>query len=170
LTATPSAGSTFAGWSGAGCSGTGMCVVTMSAAQNVTATFNAAAALKGSCTLAPKSNRVAVKTHTHSSPRTHPDTITLIAICKVGARATVTGTVTEHLAKRSRKPRTKLFRLATVHVALIAAVSKLVVMKVPASVVLALKRGTPESAAFTMTVRTTAGTIRVTATIAALQL
>ena len=36
LTATPNAGSTFAGWSGA-CSGTGTCVVTMNAAQTVTA-------------------------------------------------------------------------------------------------------------------------------------
>ena len=41
LTATPASGSTFAGWSGAGCSGTGSCQVTMSAAQSVTATFNA---------------------------------------------------------------------------------------------------------------------------------
>src|SRR4030095_5918505 len=40
LTATPAAGSTFAGWSGA-CSGTGSCTVTMSAARSVTATFNA---------------------------------------------------------------------------------------------------------------------------------
>jgi Divergent InlB B-repeat domain/NHL repeat len=40
LTATQNSGSTFAGWSGAGCSGTGQCVVTMSAAQSVTATFN----------------------------------------------------------------------------------------------------------------------------------
>ena len=39
LTATPASGSTFAGWSGAGCSGTGTCGVTMSAAKNVTATF-----------------------------------------------------------------------------------------------------------------------------------
>jgi hypothetical protein len=39
LTATPAAGSAFAGWSGA-CSGTGSCVVTMSAAESVTATFN----------------------------------------------------------------------------------------------------------------------------------
>jgi len=38
LTATPSAGSTFTGWSGA-CSGTGSCVVTMDAAKSVTATF-----------------------------------------------------------------------------------------------------------------------------------
>ncbi len=39
LTATPGAGSTFAGWSG-GCSGTGSCTVTMNAAKQVTATFN----------------------------------------------------------------------------------------------------------------------------------
>jgi YVTN family beta-propeller protein len=40
LTASASAGSSFAGWSGGGCSGTGTCQVTMSAAQSVTATFN----------------------------------------------------------------------------------------------------------------------------------
>lgn len=43
LTATPEAGSTFAGWSGA-CSGTGACSVTMSAARAVTAMFEPAAA------------------------------------------------------------------------------------------------------------------------------
>jgi hypothetical protein len=41
LTATPSGGSTFAGWTGAGCSGTGTCTVTMTAATSVTGTFNA---------------------------------------------------------------------------------------------------------------------------------
>ena len=40
LTAAANAGSAFTGWSGAGCSGTGTCVVTMSAAQAVTATFD----------------------------------------------------------------------------------------------------------------------------------
>ena len=39
LTAAPSTGSTFAGWSGAGCTGTGTCVVTVNAASTVTATF-----------------------------------------------------------------------------------------------------------------------------------
>ena len=39
LTATPTAGSVFAGWGGA-CTGTGACNVTMDAAKNVTATFN----------------------------------------------------------------------------------------------------------------------------------
>ena len=36
----PVAGSTFAGWSGAGCAGTGTCTVRMSADQTVRATFN----------------------------------------------------------------------------------------------------------------------------------
>ncbi|MFO0596379.1 MAG: DUF4215 domain-containing protein [Myxococcaceae bacterium] len=39
LTAVPGGGSMFLGWSG-GCSGTGQCIVTMSAAASVTATFN----------------------------------------------------------------------------------------------------------------------------------
>ncbi|MBK8321719.1 MAG: DUF4214 domain-containing protein [Betaproteobacteria bacterium] len=39
LTATPSASSTFAGWSGEGCSGTGTCVVTMDTVRNVQAGF-----------------------------------------------------------------------------------------------------------------------------------
>ena len=39
LTASPSSGSYFAGWSG-DCSGTGTCAVTMNANKNVTATFN----------------------------------------------------------------------------------------------------------------------------------
>lgn len=39
LTATADGPSTFTGWSGAGCTGTGTCVVTMDAAKAVTATF-----------------------------------------------------------------------------------------------------------------------------------
>ncbi len=39
LTATPDSGSMFAGWAGAGCSGTDTCVVTVDAATTVTATF-----------------------------------------------------------------------------------------------------------------------------------
>ena len=41
LSATPASGSTFAGWDGEGCSGTGACVVTMTQARTVTATFGA---------------------------------------------------------------------------------------------------------------------------------
>lgn len=41
LTATADSGSTFAGWSGGGCSGTGTCTVTVAAATSVTAQFTA---------------------------------------------------------------------------------------------------------------------------------
>jgi hypothetical protein len=40
LTATPASGSTFAGWAGAGCGGTGSCVVPMIGDRNVTANFS----------------------------------------------------------------------------------------------------------------------------------
>ncbi|HEY2848516.1 MAG TPA: hypothetical protein VGI97_01465, partial [Gemmatimonadaceae bacterium] len=39
LNATPGAGSSFIGWAGGGCSGTGACTVTMAAATTVTAVF-----------------------------------------------------------------------------------------------------------------------------------
>jgi Right handed beta helix region/Divergent InlB B-repeat domain len=42
LTATPTAGAVFAGWSGGGCSGTGICTVTPTSATTVTATFASA--------------------------------------------------------------------------------------------------------------------------------
>jgi hypothetical protein len=42
LSAAPTAGSTFSGWSGGGCSGAGACVVTMNDAQTVMADFTAA--------------------------------------------------------------------------------------------------------------------------------
>ena len=41
LTATANGGSSFAGWSGGGCSGVGTCTVTMDAVKSVTATFTA---------------------------------------------------------------------------------------------------------------------------------
>lgn len=42
LTAAPTVGSVFQGWSGGGCSGTGTCVVTLNANTEVTATFTTA--------------------------------------------------------------------------------------------------------------------------------
>lgn len=39
LSASPATGSTFTGWSGEGCSGTGICTVTLGQARSVTATF-----------------------------------------------------------------------------------------------------------------------------------
>jgi hypothetical protein len=48
LTATAASGSTFAGWSGA-CTGTGTCIVSMTTARNVTATFNTSGGTGGTC-------------------------------------------------------------------------------------------------------------------------
>ena len=45
LSAAPSAGSVFSGWTGEGCSGLGTCLVTMSAARSVKASFALAAAV-----------------------------------------------------------------------------------------------------------------------------
>ncbi|WP_156400954.1 pre-peptidase C-terminal domain-containing protein [Acidovorax sp. Root568] len=41
LTATPGAGYVFAGWSGGGCTGTGVCILTMDSYKGITATFTA---------------------------------------------------------------------------------------------------------------------------------
>ena len=48
LSAAAASGSTFAGWSGA-CSGTSTCALSMTAARNVTATFNTSGGTGGTC-------------------------------------------------------------------------------------------------------------------------
>jgi hypothetical protein len=55
LAATPDAGSTFAGWSGA-CAGTGDCQVTLDAAKTVIATFNTAGAQTQTLTVSKAGN------------------------------------------------------------------------------------------------------------------
>jgi len=47
LTALPDTGFSFSGWQGAGCSGTGICSVTMTQAETVTATFEVQSVLVG---------------------------------------------------------------------------------------------------------------------------
>ena len=64
LTATPDGNSTFTGWSGGGCSGTGICTVTMNSATRVPATFTikqfavTASASGGSSTVDPSAQNV----------------------------------------------------------------------------------------------------------------
>jgi hypothetical protein len=48
LSAAAASGSTFAGWSGA-CTGTSTCALSMTAARNVTATFNTSGGTGGTC-------------------------------------------------------------------------------------------------------------------------
>lgn len=63
LTATPAAGSVFAGWSGA-CSGTGACTVTMDAARTVTARFNVQPAQTYALTVTKDGNSTGTVTST----------------------------------------------------------------------------------------------------------
>jgi hypothetical protein len=79
LTATPGSGSTFGGWSGAGCSGTDICEVTMSADQEVTAVFTAPLpppsekqAEEGGTETAGGGESAAVSTPTAASPLAKP--------------------------------------------------------------------------------------------------
>lgn len=52
LTAAPTAGSTFTGWTGSGCTGTGTCVVTMTMARTVNAAFAPGCVTGGSASYA----------------------------------------------------------------------------------------------------------------------
>jgi uncharacterized delta-60 repeat protein len=61
LTATPSPGSVFDGWSGAGCTGTGSCQLTMSADLVVTATFDVAPPTSQLASSATKATLTALK-------------------------------------------------------------------------------------------------------------
>jgi hypothetical protein len=67
LTATPAAGSTFTGWTGAGCSGSGSCTIVVSAAQSVSATFTKKSTPKPPSVGAPRTK--IVKTIINASKR-----------------------------------------------------------------------------------------------------
>jgi hypothetical protein len=62
LTAVAAGGSTFAGWAGEGCSGTGACQVTMDAPRQVTATFNLAPGQPGYGSTPPPGSNIDVGT------------------------------------------------------------------------------------------------------------
>jgi DNA-binding beta-propeller fold protein YncE len=166
LTATPAAGSTFVGWSGA-CSGTGACNLTMTTNQAVTATFEKA---RPHCTLVPVSDKVFVPRHERKHPKTGQGTLRLTAKCDQSTEATLHGTVTELLGRKHGRRTTKSFKLATLHTSLSAGVAKVLSMKVPDAVVRALEHRERESAAFTLSATDLGGTVQVAAKIPALKL
>jgi Zn-dependent metalloprotease len=86
LSATADTGSTFTGWSGEGCSGTGTCQVTMTQARSVTATFTVA------CTPVTLLNQTITTTQTFTSC----STLTAGPAFRVGSP----GNVTFHAATR----------------------------------------------------------------------
>jgi Divergent InlB B-repeat domain len=160
LTATAAGGSTFAGWSGGGCSGTGTCVVTLNSDQTITATFATIPPPLARCTLKAVSNKVHLKKK--------PATLSLKASCDQAASGTVTGTL-KIVTKQKGKKKTKTFHLSTAHVSLTTGgTSPVVTVKLPAAAVNALKLRAKESATFTLTAKNANGTVSATATISSL--
>jgi len=93
LTAAPTGGSTFTGWSGGGCSGTGSCIVVMNADQTVTATFTAPVNMF-TLTVTPAGGGIGTVTSspagivcgaTCSFAFTSPTTVTLTATAATGS-------------------------------------------------------------------------------------
>jgi hypothetical protein len=74
LTATPASGSTFAGWEGEGCSGTGTCVVAMDRVRAVTATFGLQATIPPPPPPPPPAGEPSPAPTLTPSPGPEPDT------------------------------------------------------------------------------------------------
>lgn len=88
LTAAPATGSTFAGWSGGGCSGTGSCTVTMNAATSVTATFNSTVSTYTITATAGSNGKIAALNNTNISTATSgTSTITMANVTKGASQA-----------------------------------------------------------------------------------
>ncbi|MRR55359.1 MAG: hypothetical protein EG822_12770 [Deltaproteobacteria bacterium] len=83
LSAAPASGSTFAGWSGGGCSGIGTCSVTMNASTSVTATFNSSVANFDITATAKGSGTITAVNNPNVSQGTSGDTtISLVKVIK----------------------------------------------------------------------------------------
>ena len=89
LSAASSSGSVFTGWSGGGCSGTGACVVTMSAATTVTAAFSLAPPSTAALTVATAGTGTGTVT---SSPAGIDCGSSCVASFATGASITLTAT------------------------------------------------------------------------------
>jgi hypothetical protein len=90
LVAEPDSGSSFGGWSGAGCSGTGSCIVTLSADTTVTALF-----------LAPGQARVAI-------PRPKRGHHRVRALVRLGWRWSPHRTILQHASFTQLPPRARI--------------------------------------------------------------
>jgi hypothetical protein len=161
LTAKPAAGSTFGGWSGGGCSGSGGCTVTLNADETVTATFTAAAP---KCTLAVKAKTVILKVSKHKSKHARkPDTLPLMLGCDEAASFTLTG---QFLQLAEKHPKT--LGMSPIHGRLRAGATDDVTLKLPRGAIGVLEDGHKLKAAFTLVATTSGATGRVTATVRSL--
>ncbi len=87
LTASAASGSTFAGWTGGGCTGTGPCTVTMNASTTVSATFTVQTA-----TYTLTVNKAGTGTGTVTSSET-PPSISCGPTCATASASYPSGTV-----------------------------------------------------------------------------
>jgi uncharacterized repeat protein (TIGR02543 family) len=159
LAATPAAGSTFTGWSGA-CSGTGSCTVTMSADQSVTATFTAKSSPspRPKCTLRPESSKVLLKARRGTTAKV--GTLLLKVRCNQNASVKLNGKLTETLGKKR-----KTFSLRVVRASVRHGVTRVLTEKLPAGALHALAGGAKESIKFTLRASNANGASTTTASI-----
>jgi hypothetical protein len=195
LTATPAPGSTFIGWSGASCSGTGTCTVALAYDQNVIATFGpggsiAATGATGStpavqgtppaagtvssrvrCTLKVVSNQVLPAARKGKAktgaPAIKPGTVSVSVKCNRAGKARLTGTLTRLVGQKPRhgKQKSKTYKLGPVSGSVKVGKALRLTVKLPAGAVSALGHGARESARFTVVM----GSARATTTVAMLK-
>jgi hypothetical protein len=159
LTATPASGSTFAGWSGGGCSGTGTCNVTMSSDESVTATFAQVTAAAPSCTLSVKSSKIVLKAKTKAQ-KAALGKLLVGYRCDAGASLTLHGVVTVKAGKSTKS--TKSHSLGVVKGTAVAGVPGTLTLKLPASVLKAIKSHAKVSVSLTLTATNANGAGRAT--------
>jgi hypothetical protein len=187
LQATPASGSSFAGWSGGGCSGTGTCVLRMTSDQSVTAAFNLSSTGSGGaggsttvgsegtsmataprCTLIPLSSTVLLrKSKRHR--RLKLGVLLLRASCDQAAALTLRGKLTVLSRSAGRARRSRVFSLGAGRGTTAAGSPTVLMVKLPTAAIVALKRGAKESAKLTLSARNAHGSSRVTAKITRLR-
>lgn len=139
LSARAAAGSRFSGWSGAGCSGTGTCVVKVSADETVTGMFTTVTTGKTppKCTLAVGKLR---------SGKRGRRLIALVARCNQAARLKLTGRLT---ITRRRHPK-RVLTFSAVSATIRAGVALTMIVPVPQQALKSLGKGGRESAVLSL--------------------
>jgi hypothetical protein len=151
LTATPSGGSTFVGWSGGGCSGTGTCHVTLNADTTVHAQFDPPVTSTSTTTTTTPTTTTPTTTTTPPAPVCHKITVggklkfkkgkASLKLTAVGdPGSTCSGKFVLSVKVKSGK-KTKTIVIVRTSVSLAAGQSKTITVKLPKSLKKALERG-----------------------------
>ena len=166
LTATPAAGSTFAGWSGP-CSGTGTCSLTIDADTAVTALFNTAPPGPPVCALKIPTRIVRLPTPVRSRRRhasASVGVLSAVATCNRASTGVLAGVLIEHLGHGG--PKTLVLRHE--HSALSSGAATKFTLKLPETALQGLEDRVRESVTVTLVATNSNGTGHATAHIARL--